>query len=152
MKPLFHLTLLLAVGFLLPACGDKKPTDAEIADAVAAFVEQYESAYQSNDRESVLVQVDWPAVDEELREFTKAYVFPFQGQVALLSAESQPYEPAPDDPAEYEGHAIVPSPTPTHRVTLIFEPPNPYAEPEPIDILVVWREDKVRLCGWARAQ
>ncbi|MEM9415477.1 MAG: hypothetical protein AAGA29_08385 [Planctomycetota bacterium] len=151
MTPLFRITLLLTVGlFFLPACGSKKTTDPA---AVETFVAQYEAAYKAKDREAILNTVDWPAVDEDLREYTKGYVFPYLGQVPLQSIEAVAYEPKPEeDPQNHEGRPIVPSPAPTHRVVLTFEPADPYSDPETLDILIVEREGEVHLCGWAFSQ
>ncbi|XAL99728.1 hypothetical protein OT109_19380 [Phycisphaeraceae bacterium D3-23] len=149
MTPHFRITLLLIAGlFFLPACGAKKTTDQ---GAIDAFVAQYEKAYKANDRGAILNQVDWPAVNEELRDFTKGYVYPYLGQVPLESIQAVAYEPSPDDPTEHEGKAIMPSPEPTHRVVLTFEPADAYTDPETLAILIVERDGKVHLCGWSFA-
>lgn len=139
-----HAAALLLSLCLLPACGSKKQGPSGIDD----YLKTYQAAYEAKNREEIMLMIDFGETPVELRDFTKEFVFPYLGQVELLSIRAEPYEPRDSDTRQVEGKDIEPAPTPTHRVILELEPETPRDPPEEMDVLVVEVDGEVKLCGW----
>ncbi len=141
---LFAALLVCAFG-----CGSKKASDPQV---VAGFLDGYQAAYEARDREAILLMIDWHGIDEELREYTKASVYPDGGYREIRSAEAVAYEVSIDDTRAYEGKAIELATEPTHRIKIVFEPLDQNAQPERYELFAVEREGGVQLCGWTYAE
>lgn len=146
---LAYLGLLTVLAMYAVGCGSKKTSDPQV---VAGFVERYESAYAERDRETIMLMIDWPGVDEELRTYTKESVYPEAGYRVIRSAEAVPYELSVDDTREHDGKTIELATEPTHRIKIVFEPIDRNAQPERYELFAVETGDGMKLCGWAFAE
>lgn len=144
MLPRLVAIALLPALLVLVSCGSKKQGPSGIDE----FVKTYQTAFEAQDREAIMLMIDFGQTPVELRDFTKEFVFPYLGLVEVVSIRAEPYVPEDRDRQQVDGKDIEPAPTPTHRMILEFEPETPRDPPEEMDVLVVEEDGDVKLCGW----
>lgn len=137
---------LVVFAVTFSACSKPKPqvTQAMVDD----FVVSYQAAYEAGDREPLMLLIHWPHVPPEIQYFTKAAVFPFNGQRELRSIEAKAAVEGVVPEQEHEGKTLVPNLTPTHRLEIIFEPEHRGGIPERYEVWIGVHEGELRLCGW----